>query len=478
MLRNIKSCLNSSDMISVLKLLVSCFMNRMKWLWLGFLFLVSLLFWFSLNEIERTIELWALRKSLLYYGGVVSMAMMSFGMILSLRLRPLENLTNGLDRSYRLHKWLGITGGLFALLHWFIKVEPKALIKQGWVSAQTFATPTGTMDFFSDPNPLEGLKGIAKATGEWTIYILVVLLLIALLQKVSYRNFFRSHQIMPIIYLALVFHSTVLLGKLGWASPIGITMGILMAAGSIAAVVALTGRIAASKRFEGKVIKHSTHPADRVTEVEIQMGTDWPGHTTGQFAFVTFDQKEGAHPFTLASNDTRGHTVRLYIKQLGDYTRTLDTSVHIGQKAIIEGPYGRFSFEPANVRQIWIAGGVGITPFISRLEYLSDRSTPRPDNAQKSDPDIDLYLCVKDQGNDLVDKVRTLARHAHVRLHVISSAAGQMMKADLITQTHLDWPNAHFWFCGPGSLGSALRTDLIRNGLPARQFHQELFEMR
>ena len=450
----------------------------MKWLWLGLLTLVSILFWFSLNEVERTIEPWALRKSLLYYCGVMSMAMMSSGMVLSLRLRPLENLTNGLDRSYRLHKWVGIAGVLFALLHWFIKVEPKALIKQGWVSAQMFSTPAGTTGFFDDLNPLAGLKDIAKATGEWTIYLLVVLMLIALLRKISYRNFFKSHQIMPIIYLALVFHSTVLLGKLGWASPIGVAMGVLMAAGSMAAMIALTGHIAATKRFEGKVIKHSSHPSDQVTEIEIQMGSDWPGHRAGQFAFVTFDQKEGAHPFTLASNDTQDNAVRLYIKQLGDYTRTLDTSVHIGQKAIVEGPYGRFSFEPANVRQIWIAGGVGVTPFISRLEYLSDPSASRPENAHSSHPEIDFYLCVKDHGNDLVDRVRTLAQHAHVKLHVISSAAGQVMKADLITQTHLDWQNAHFWFCGPGSLGIALRTNLIRNGLPARQFHQELFEMR
>ena len=453
-------------------------MNRMKWLWTGLFVFVSISFWLSLTDVERTLEPWALRKSLLYYSGVVSMAMMSFGMVLSLRLRPLENLTDGLDRSYRLHKWVGIAGVVFALLHWFIKVEPKALIRQGWVSAQMFATPAGTGEFFNDPNPLEWLKDIAKSTGEWTIYVLVALALIALLRKVSYRSFFRSHRVMPLIYLALVFHSAVLFGKLGWASPIGIVMAVLMTAGSFAAVVALTGRIAASRRFEGNVVGHSTHSRDRVTEIDLQMGPDWPGHIAGQFAFVTFDQREGAHPFTLASNSTADNKVRFYIKQLGDYTRTLDTSIRMGQKAIVEGPYGRLSFEPANTRQIWIAGGVGVTPFISRLEHLSGLAVSASENSPAAHPVIDFYLCVKDDESDLVQRVKTLSGLAHVTLHVISSSAGQIMNAERITQNHPDWRRAHVWFCGPGSMGTAIRKHLVREGLPTGQFHQELFEMR
>ena len=453
-------------------------MKRVKWLWIGLFLLVSISFWLSLNNVERTLEFWALRKSLLYYSGVVSMAMMSFGMILSLRLRPLEDLTDGLDRSYRLHKWVGLAGVVFALMHWFIKVEPKALIRQGWVSAQTFATPSGTHAFFDDPNPLEWLKDIAKSTGEWTIYALVLLALIAILRKVSYRSFFRSHRVMPLIYLALAFHSTVLFGKLGWASPIGIAMGMLMAAGSFAAVIALTGRIAASRRFEGNVVRHYTDSRDKVTEIEIQMGPDWPGHVAGQFAFVTLDPDEGAHPFTLASNSTQDNKIRFYIKQLGDYTRTLDTSVRMGQKAIVEGPYGRFSFEPDTARQIWIAGGVGVTPFISRLEYLSGLPESGTETSPTDHPAIDFYLCVKDDRSDLVSRAKTLSKRAHVALHVISSTAGQTMKADLITQTHPDWRHAHVWFCGPGSLGVAIKKSLIRDGLPARQFHQEFFEMR
>src|SRR5690606_26131845 len=135
-------------------------------LWLSTIVVISLAFWLSLNDVERTMQPWALRKSLLYYTGVVAMAMISIGMILALRLPFLERLTGGLDRSYRLHKWVGITGALFALMHWLIKTQPKALVRQGWIDADVLNTPATVIGFFDDPNPFIAWKQIAKSAGE------------------------------------------------------------------------------------------------------------------------------------------------------------------------------------------------------------------------------------------------------------------------------------------------------------------------
>jgi predicted ferric reductase len=41
-----------------------------------------------------------------------------------------------------------------------------------------------------------------------------------------------------------------------------------------------------------------------------------------------------------------------------------------------------------------------------------------------------------------------------------------------------DWKEADVWFCGPAAFGDALRTGLVSKGLPAQDFHRELFEMR
>jgi predicted ferric reductase len=92
-------------------------MKRIKWIFLLLMVLSTMLYWVSLTDIERTLAPWALRKSLLYYTGVMSFMAMSVGVILALRLRVVERCVGGLDTHYRLHKWLGIAAALFALAH-------------------------------------------------------------------------------------------------------------------------------------------------------------------------------------------------------------------------------------------------------------------------------------------------------------------------------------------------------------------------
>lgn len=98
--------------------------------------------------------------------------------------------------------------------------------------------------------------------------------------------------------------------------------------------------------------------------------TAWRGHDAGQFAFVNFDDPEDAHPFTISSAWADDGLLTFTIKGLGDYTRALATSL-VGQGVVVEGPYGRFNFLGDHRLQIWIGGGVGITPFIARLNGLA-----------------------------------------------------------------------------------------------------------
>jgi predicted ferric reductase len=52
------------------------------------------------------------------YTGIIGIGAMSMGMLLALRPGRLEPLLGGLDKTYRLHKWLGITGLVIAVIHW------------------------------------------------------------------------------------------------------------------------------------------------------------------------------------------------------------------------------------------------------------------------------------------------------------------------------------------------------------------------
>ena len=73
-----------------------------------------------------------------------------------------------------------------------------------------------------------------------------------------------------------------------------------MLLGSIAAVMSLSGWIGAGRRAAGVITELSRIGAD-VLETQARMDTAWHGHRSGQFALVSFDSREGHHPFTIAS---------------------------------------------------------------------------------------------------------------------------------------------------------------------------------
>ena len=92
----------------------------------------------------------------------------------------------------------------------------------------------------------------------------------------------------------------------------------------------------------------------------------------GQFAMVYLEAKDGwhRHPFTISSAPHED-VLRVTVKALGDYTARLQELIEPGMPAVIGGPHGRFSHWKGTDRQVWIAGGVGVAPFLSWLRALN-----------------------------------------------------------------------------------------------------------
>ena len=445
-------------------------MKRIKWIFVLLLALVTALYWVSLTEIERTLTPWALRKSVLYYTGIMSFVAMTVGVILAMRLRTVEHWVGGLDKHYRLHKWLGISAALFALAHWLSK-KYKWLIELGLFDRQDFSTPKGTVGFFQHNNFFKPLENLAEDLGEWALYALLLLAVLALWKKFPYRYFFKTHRVLALIYLILAFHTLVLFGKIAWLTPIGILVSALLVVGIPAALVSLFKQIGASHRASGVISQIRLHEDGKVTEIEVTLTTPWEGHKEGQFAFVTFDRREGHHPFTLSSSWKDDARLTFHIKQLGDYTRTLSHALHVGDPVTVEGPYGKFDFAADAGPQIWIAGGIGITPFLSRLEALAH--SPK----QASQP-ITLFYSARDSDHALIESVKNLTQQAGVPLHLSISGRHSALTAQTIRENVPDLIDRTVWFCGSSGFGTAIKRGLSKEGLPSRRFHQELFEMR
>src|SRR5690606_2452643 len=204
-------------------------------------------------------------------------------------------------------------------------------------------------------------------------------------------------------------------------------------------------------------------------------GPHWQGHRAGQFAFVTFDRMEGAHPFTIASAPKPGsRLITFQIKALGDYTSRLAGHLHAGQPMSVEGPYGRLDWRRGrkNAAQVWVAGGVGVTPFLAWLESMHYSPTNTP---------VNMHYCVRDAATDpFVRRMRELcAKLPNVSLNVHDAShedlldAGKLLAGGTPRNGKMD-----VWFCGPVGLAQSLNDGLrsvIGRGL---RMHREAFDMR
>jgi predicted ferric reductase len=404
--------------------------------------------------------LWIARQEVLYLSGMFSFALMSLAMFLATRPGWLEAPLGGMDRVYRTHKWAGILAVSFAALHWLIEMSSDVLKstigRQGRLPKEKL---TGL---------LEVMRDLGKDMGEWAIYLLLAMLVITLWKKFPYRAWRFVHRAMPVLYLMLAFHAALLAPRDYWTRPAGVLLAVLIGAGVYGAIRSLFGGIGRAREAIGEIIAVE-RPANDITTVRCRLDRGWDGHRPGQFAFVTFDEKEGAHPFTIASADQGNRIISFQIKALGDYTNSLAARLQAGQAVRVEGPYGRFDITRCNrrARQIWIAGGIGVTPFLAWLESLQ----ADPANA----PSADLHYCTRDQAADaFVPRLQALcAVLPGVRLHIHDARQGAPLTAALLGEAK----GSEIWFCGPSGLAEALRTGLrAMGGLP--RFHQEAFEMR
>ncbi|MBB5509111.1 ferredoxin reductase family protein [Paraburkholderia atlantica] len=444
-------------------------MRKIKWtLWLT-LAVVTLTWLASDTPFPRPVTVFSLRPVWTQYTGLMAIAAMSVALVLANRPRWLEKSLDGLDKMYRLHKWLGIAGLTFAVLHWLLIKGVEWAVRWGWLARpprEPRAPVTSAVQQF-----LRDYRGLAESGGEYAFYAAVVLIVLALIRQFPYRWFAKTHNWLAVLYLPLAFHTVVLLRFGYWRAPVGVVVVVLLAAGIVSVVRVLGGHVGRQCKVEGRIASLTWYPELRVLQTAIDLRPGWPGHASGQFAFVTSDRSEGAHPYTIASAwNPRVPRVVFLTKELGDHTSRLKDRLREGMPVTVEGPYGCFTFADQRAHQIWIGAGIGITPFVARMKELAQHRDRRHR--------IDLFHSTADFSQKAIDQLVADAKAAEVQLHLLVDAKHGRLNGERVRTAIPDWASASVWFCGPPAFGEAVRDDLVAHGLDRADFHQELFQMR
>ena len=152
--------------------------------------------------------------------------------------------------------------------------------------------------------------------------------------------------------------------------------------------------------------------------------------------------------------------VRFAAKSLGDYSAGLTDRLTVGESLVTEGPYGSFDYEDDSKRQVWVAGGVGLTPFVARLEELAARGG--------AGYPVDLFHSNRRADPDVVSRLKQAATEAGVSLHVVESPVDGPLTVERLADVVRDWKDTSTWFGGPAGFAEAIR-HRVAIGYPGRR---------
>lgn len=366
--------------------------------------------------------------------GFYAAQLFTLNFVLATRWRWMEKLFGGAGRVYALHAFAGKTALSFVLLHTGILVI-QAL--PDWSLVATYLLPG---------------RDLAYTLGVIGTFGLLALVAMTIWIKLPYRGWLKTHKLMILPFLGGTLHAIVL--QADWYM-------VLMAA------------IGTYAWFDNMVLMPRRGIRAEVTSArtlrDIRELVFQPDHPIkdGHGRFVLLGHAGHRHPFSISG--VSDGQLRISARLIGPFTHSL-ANVELGETVTIHGPYGQFGPEMfvADGPQLWIAGGIGITPFLSALQKLADID---PDKA------IDLIWSVRTVEDAVYRQeiAAVMKRMPNARLTIYeSSRLGRLTAVAALKHRRPD----HVFLCGPVAMTEALTTQFVKAGLATECITSEHFDFR
>jgi predicted ferric reductase len=374
-------------------------------------------------------------------------------------LGPVERAFGGIDRGVLWHRHTAVAGTVLLIPH--------------------VALVTATA--------LPGVAPIGSALGDVALFGIVVLVVWALapglraarrngivrrLARVTFERWLTAHRLTGLFVAAAVAHGAIVDPVLHRSAVL--LVAFLVSGGPGLAAYAyrelLPSRAVPSHPYRVAAVRR---PSETALEVDLDPVAEPLSFVAGQFVLVAFGG-HGAwqpHPFSVTSPPGRPR-LELAIKAAGGYTIAIHDRLRPGAAAKVDGPFGAFDFRTGGRRQVWVAGGIGIAPFVAWTRGLG--------HGDGDDRDIDLYYSVAHAGDAIYrDEIdAAAARCPSFRPHLHVSEDGGLLDARDVLAGIADPASAWVYLCGPPAMMKSFEQGLRRSGVPGSQIRWERFSVR
>lgn len=378
--------------------------------------------------------------------GWAGAGLLLFNLLLMVREVRLARSLGGLERITAWHHQTGMVAYLLLLLH------PLALAAAGWVESPQFAW-----------------KVISPFSESWPVWLgwggfifLMLGLATTFMNRLAYGTWRWLHGLLGLGVLIGFVHVLQL----------GISAGVVFAL--FAALLLLLWRLlrvdlgTAAKPY---IVTSVRAVAQSMVEVSLKPLAMPIAAAPGQFVLAAFFNGPGYqgcgefHPFTISGLGLDDE-FRIGVKALGDCTQRMQR-LEAGVSARVHGPFGEFLKDLPRRPLLWVAGGIGITPFLGFL-----RQSP------VNSPTTLIYLYRGEQDAAYLDELTALsASCAELSLQAEATGSGLPDLNSLLPAADV-LKNQECYLCGPPGLIEAISRILLARNVPAERIHFEHFDFR
>jgi predicted ferric reductase len=394
--------------------------------------------------------------------GIGGLAFLLVAAILSCRVPGFDRPFGGLTKLWQTHHKLGGVALLLLLAHPVLLALAAAEVSLS-AAAQTLIP-----------------AGLQWPTLWGWLALLVMMVFLApsfaFFGEPEYQRWRNIHRLAAVAVVAGLAHTFLVARTI--AEPVNTVIWLVLA---IAAVAAVAYRLVFS-RGVGRLsysVAEVARPAKNIVELSLDPRGQHLTHEAGQFVYLApYDRTLAAgcgeeHPYTLSSAPGEP-CLRVAIKDLGDASRAIQR-ISLGSEVRIEGPYGDFFADSGpGTAEIWIAGGIGITPFLGRARHFA-----RLAEGGGEDSDAHLVYCVQDEARaHFHDELRELAdRLPGLRLTMHYFYREGPLRREFLDEHCPDFRERQAYTCGPNPLMNLAIDILTDADVPRDRIHSEEFQL-
>ena len=198
----------------------------------------------------------------------------------------------------------------------------------------------------------------------------------------------------------------------------------------------------------------------------------------GQYVDIAIPDTEETRSFSMANTNSRDGRLEFVIKVYPDglFSHFLDTTLQVGDRLQVTGPYGMFTLREGDDDLVFIGGGAGMAPILSLLRSMAERGLTRKATyyyGARGRRD----LCFEEELRALEDKLPGFRY-----IPALSEPApdddwdGETGLITDVVKRHADGlARVHAYVCGPPPMVEAALPLLATLGVPEQRIYNDTY---